>query len=358
MARVPGLVPAQDERHSRVPLRGRTPAPEAGDLRPQRLTPVATPVDTYSRPEAPDGNNNLLRLADSLAAFNPSLQRFMDTTSQVDPVDSLTAAQKFFIDNDEQTAIQKIKSGQAPELANMYGQQKMADWLVHRRMMLMSGQITEGAVNPEADDFDGWFSNQIAEDLEMIGEDRVAKSTYFSALSKGQDKLRVAFNEAKSERAKEIHSDMVYSGWVEKVRWETANGTAPMDIAKMIIDDKKSNKDFFGLTFNEQQERLLQLSSQMMMAENFDVAEALLTYEHEDGGYKGSLATSASFGAKAEAMRSQIADHRLKAANAAAAAEDEEALDGIIRAAINDGSFPLMGEATVRKPNGELHTYS
>lgn len=76
--RVAGLRPMGDRPSAGRRNSARVGTPTADNIRMPGVRPTARPVDTYSRPQAPEQGNAFRQLAEALGAVNPTIQNFLN----------------------------------------------------------------------------------------------------------------------------------------------------------------------------------------------------------------------------------------------------------------------------------------
>ena len=355
MANVPGLFPVQGApTQSRKPLGGRVPTPDAADIRPKGLTPVASPVDIYSRPEAPDKTNDLMVLADALASINPSIQKFMQAVQQ--PADSAAKARQLIQTTDPAVLAQRMKNKDVPvEFQNLEGMRVYAEERAYLDAQELLRRYNED-FDKDNGDLDQLFRDTTQEAFAQYGDDRAFREVYTKSLQSGWERLRAAHNEYLSGRVMEERSSSVFGAWYGRIDNMTAEGKPPAEVVESLMGDIPKNRDFLKLHPKEQQKMLLQLASQQATKGNFDVAKTILSFERSDGPYKGSLMSDLDLGKKAQSLYAEIEQEQVKARMKAQSAEAEAQVYDMARRMVDDGSILAVTDATIPDEKGEPKT--
>jgi hypothetical protein len=359
MARVPGLTSFDEDRPGSVRRsKGRVQAPSPSQMPDRRLSPVASPVDTYARPEAPPiGSNGWLSLAESLQSIQPSIGRFLKAT-EPEENDSIALARKYLQTTPKEQVEKDLKEGKAHPLANAKGMEVYGEYRRYADLEEVTRRINEGEFDPATGDIDSLFREVTSNSFKQFGNDRAFLRTYTEGLQNGWDKIKAGVNDIRSKKVMEQRTDTVFDTWHKRINFMSAEGKTPDEVAASVYADFTSNKDLLGLDFKDQQGMALQLADQFATQGKFNEAKALLKYERENGSYKGSLLSDKDLGQRATDLLGRIEAEELKARLKAQAAEAEAQLDGALLSKVQDGTITAVTDVQVPDEQGELKTYT
>ena len=351
MARVPGLVPVQQD-NSR-------PTQNAGRGRPNsqpsegiaRLGAVASPVDTFIRTTQEDsGATAFTQLAESLSGLAPVLGEFL----KKDPEDSAAAARKLVLTEGRDAIAEQIAAGNTPAaLQNVHGQRVWGE----ERANADAAELVR-RYNDEFDKDNGDLEALIKEvtggTLEAYGSDRAFSEVYTKAILGPLDRLRGSHGDHTSTKIATERRDNVFGAWSGRVENMTADGVAPAAIAASLFSDIKGNKDYYMLPERDQKELILTIADREATRGNFDVAKALL--RHEAGGQGSDLMSDAELAGKATGLYARIEDDQSRAATAAVADDAEAQLREEALAAMEDGNLSAITDAVIPDKSGGTKT--
>ncbi|QIX20592.1 hypothetical protein [Agrobacterium pusense] len=328
MVTLPGLRPIDEDRRSSEArgAKSRVQTPSSSNIRKPSLRPVASPVDTYARPEqAPIGSNGLEALAQSLASIQPSLQNFINVQDKAknQPLDAdYDAARTAMLGMSPDQRATAIKDGKVPALTTLAGREVAGERVAYdRSLAIMEAYNT--SFDKGSGDIDAFVQEQIKGDLEQYGNDPVFMGAYSKQITAVTDRLKGQAVEDRSTFEMEKRTGDVYEKWSAKASFELAEGKAPEDIVKDTFSDFGKNRDLLRLPFDKQQEMVLQLADQAATRGDLALAKTYLQFERQDGPYKGSLLTDAKLGNKANDLLSRI-DTAQQKLNLAKTAEEAE----------------------------------
>ncbi|SCW77036.1 hypothetical protein SAMN02927900_04755 [Rhizobium mongolense subsp. loessense] len=360
MARLPGLRPIDEERRRSGggQNRGRVRTPSADNIRVQGLSPSASPVDTYARPEqAPIGSNGWESLAKSLASIQPSINNFLNVQGQERQDDDVTAVRQAFLQKSPDEVRKAIKEGAVPGLTSLAGRELAGERLAYdRSLQLMSAYQTD--FDRQTGDVDAFVRDRIKDDLAEFGDDKVLMGAYSKQIAAFTEKLRNQSVDDRAQFVQDTRQGDVFERWSAKSTFNRAEGMAPVDVAAGMFGEFTKNQELLRIPFQKQQEMMLQLADQAATRGDYDLAKSILQHQRSDGPYKGSLMTDAKVGDTATKLFARIDADQMKDRMAADAAADEENLYSEGVKAAEAGAILGIGDAQVRDKNGELKTVS
>lgn len=357
MARVAGLTPfTEDLPGSARAKRGRANSPDPNQIKAPRLSPVASPVDTYSRPAAPPSDNHLESLAQALAGLNPALQRFSAAQMQ-EPSDSRAQALKVLQTMSRDQVAKGIKEGTIPEFQTMAGMEVYGEDRAYNDLNELERRWNEEA-DKDNGDVDQLIRDVTGPSLSTFGKDRAFLSTYTERIQNGLERFKANVAEYRSKRTLEGRADTVFGAWHGRAASMAAEGKAPADIAESIFGDFTKNKDFLRLPYKDQQAMVLQLADQTATKGNYDLAKALLAYERNDGPYKGSLMSDRELGQKATDLWGRIETDQARQRLKETADKAESQLDTLLISKVANGTISSLTDVQVPNAQGEMKTYT
>lgn len=356
MVQIPGLYPIGPSAASqeRISLRGRVAAPDAAQLRPSIAQPVASPVDTYVRPEVDGTNDDMSRLAAALADFNPSLKAFAKAR-QGTPEDARAKALKALQTADPVTLKEQVKSGAIPELQTLEGLKVFGEHQAYRDAAELTRLYNE-EFDKEGGNVDALFQQIVDKTYAEYGQDPAFLDTYAPVMQKTWENLRGVHADAQTEAEMTRRKDTVFSTWYNRVDFQMADGKTPAEIATGLFDDIPNNRDFLRLHPKEQQQMLLTLADQQATKGNFDVAKAIIEMERVDGGYRGSLLSDRDTSESAVRLMERIVGDEQRAFLQDQSVEAEAQLDAQILDQVNRGVILSTTDATIPGPDGKPKT--
>lgn len=300
-------------RPNRRSLGYRTQVSGADAVRPEGLQPVASPVDTYARPEQLDnGASGLEQLAKTLGAINPVLMGFVETVAP--KPDSGAAALRLIQTTDPKVLEQRMKSGDTPvEFQNAAGMAKFAEARAYQRLQELETRYNTG-FDRDNGNVNDLITEITGEDYAQFGQDKMFTEVYGRTFEQGRQKLLAAQTDYQNTKVISDRLNVVSSGWDGRITYAVANGVPAEQIAASVWADVPENRQFLALPPKEQQSVILQRADQEYQKGNFDVALALIQHERTDGPYKGSLLTDVEFGSRAGTLQSQIMAEQQKIA--------------------------------------------
>jgi hypothetical protein len=360
MQRVPGTFPLPQGSggiNLRTPIRGRVQTPDPSGLRAPTPQPVAAPVNTFVRPQAPDEDNRLASLARSLADFNPVLNGFLSDRAP-DPEDQAAAAQQFLQNNDPEAVEQMLRDGNVPvALQNVAAMGIYGEDFAHR--------MGRGLVEQFNTNFDPATMNPQAlldEALAGIPPELVGDRTFMEAFTGAFEPYRQTIFENSSERVTEQvlmeRQQTIYGAWMGRIDSALINGTSVLDSVYSIFSDIPANRDFLNLHPREQQGILMQMADVLFARGDYDAVQALLSSLRNDGAYQGSLMSDAQFGQTATVLWQRAEEQRVRAGQAQTHQAAVTQLGVQVDQFIQTGNIMGVQDAVIPGPDGQSMTIS
>ncbi len=322
MVTTPGLKPFREDRPDVDRADRAIPIPES-EQRPQRLQPVARPVDTYARPAPVPRDNDLTRLADSLSSLVPTLTRFGEQNAAVEN------------ENAEGNAIKRL-AGKTPQeqralidsdpmfrnaLAKAAGENQYAIAVAEEFVSRKREEFATGKFNPDTGDFNTWFNEGYQDVLKNVGPQ--AAKFFMQRLEAGRSALNGEFTKYRSDRTNSGVNDTIVKA-IDGIVGAAIDGGQPPEQAHLFIRGQmQTNNTLAGKTFPEQEAMLLQvLKARAAMLKpgspefqkTADMIVGIISADRgEVNGQKiGSLLNSASVGGEAAKIVTSLQDAGLK----------------------------------------------
>ncbi len=303
MALVPGLKEFSEDRPdvSRKPS-GRVVLKDASPGELPRLRPTATPVETYARPNKGVQDNSLSRLAESLAAFNPSLLRFseayMKDEDKVDAefnkrLNSMTPAE----------AMAKIKDGSDPEFSSRISKAKNQELFAARVAQdtfekAKEEWATENKDGLNVDDFIAKKNKEVLATYGGKGQEGFINE-YLRLVNPRWDSLRGAQTKHDVEKTNTEKMQGVTSLFQLTVENGRSAGKTPDEIAKTLRNEINGNRILAGLDPRQQEAELLNQTEIWANSGDYDLVKAVVSSKGTNGI---SLLDNRDHGAKAAAL--------------------------------------------------------
>lgn len=357
MARLPGLRPIDEERRRSGggQNRGRVSTPSAGNIRPQGLSPSASPVDTYARPEqAPVGSNGWESLAKALSGIQPSINQFIQVQGQANQggdadVNSVNA---FLIDKSPEERAKAIKEGNVPGLKTLVGREAAAERITYDAMSSLEAEFAT-SYDPATGNIDQWLGERVKPLIDQYGGDPLFKNAFATKLSPFVDKLKGKAGELRTTAQNEALQGSIFEKWYSKDNFQLTQGAAPQEIVASTFADFDKNQRAGGIDFKTQQGMVLQRATQLAAEGKYDLATEYLKYQRQDGPYKGNLLSDAQYGQQATALQDRINTEQQKlAAQERSRLANEQLIMDAKEIALKGGLAGIQ-DAEVPTPDGQ-----
>lgn len=330
MAKLPGLSAFTDDHpdvsQARPSPRGRLRDP-APDQNPA-LRPVASPVETYARPERVPQDDNLNRLSQSLAALNPALASFSDTFKEdrEDAIRSRIATTYQNLSSAE--ALEKMKTD--PDAETQVGQKLLGKYQARGAAEELSRELAEKLATSDRDslDIDAFTREQRAKALAANAGNPYFAQEFDGAFHASVAGAKSKMTEYRVGQEMERRAETVQTGWLGTVDKGVKGGNSAVEIAGAIRDSYGSNRRFLQMSYGDQDRMVVQfvdalrskMESDPTNADRYmDVARQLVASDRTgaDGQKLGTIASSSTIGSQAtariaalEGIYGQIRDRR------------------------------------------------
>ncbi|MBZ5882538.1 hypothetical protein, partial [Escherichia coli] len=212
MARLPGLRPIDEERRRSGggQNRGRVRTPSADNMSVGNLSPSASPVDTYARPEqAPIGSNSWEALAKSLSGIQPSINNFLNVKGTERQDDDISSVRQAFLEKSPEDVRKAIKEGTVPGLTSLAGRELAGERLAYDRSLAIMGAY-QTDFDRQTGDVDAFVRDRIKDDLAEFGNDKVLMGAYSKQMASFTEKLRTQSGDDKSTYQQDVRQGTLF----------------------------------------------------------------------------------------------------------------------------------------------------
>ncbi len=299
MAKLPGLS-RQDDRPSvdganRGRVQVRNPI---GDV---ALQPQARPVDTYSRPQAPNsGANGLQQLATALAQVSPSLQTFLDNTEAKAKKDAEDRAMRRIGGMSFAEAREAVESGKMTEMENPWFKaavmKQYGERLAYERVNELTTEY-ETNFDKNGGDLDSFIREKTAGDLEQYGDSPHFTSAYGHVMDQFGQRANATQAQYKTEQVKQDTISGVYDTFNGQARALLSEGKTPAEVVDALRGKYEGNRKLLHVDFKEQDREMVRLAESFANEGNLDMAKAILNGDRRgaDGTALGPLSANREF---------------------------------------------------------------
>lgn len=293
MARLPGLTPFTEDRPQPASrIKQGVPRQDARIQAPG-LRPSASPVDTYSRPAAPQPDPVLDGIADALAPWGPALARF-GTIRQAQDEDTADAyARRKSLEAGSPEAFAAMMETD-PRLKTDMGRAAAQRVSGMQNSTLALADIQNAYVN-DFDKANGNFDAFVAEKVKPYLGDRANDPSYvksfMDSIDPGLRQLRAGYSGYKAQEQYAANQQTLQDAFLSVARNSAAAGATPEDQAKAIFGEFYGNKRLLGMSFQDQGKAAVQLAATLAEEGNYDLVRALATMDRTgaDGTKLGKL---------------------------------------------------------------------
>lgn len=298
--RVPGLRPHSDRPSSGGTLKGRPQAPTADQLQTPGLKPTASPVDTYARPQAPSGDNNLLNFANALASISPSLNNYLQEESGRRQQEMEDLANRRFAGMSFEEAHSAVESGSIREMENPWFQaafmKQYGERLAYHRMNELS-RAYETDFDKVNGDLDAFIAEAMRADLEQYGDNRFFTASYNQLMQNFNVKAQASQAEYQTGLMVNETQNGVYDTFLGMTRQMMTEGATPEEIFNAIRGRYEDNHQMLHVSFKDQDAELLRVASTLAEEGHYEMVEAILKTPRQgaDGMSLGTLAENRDF---------------------------------------------------------------
>lgn len=300
MTKVAGLTPFTEDRPS-VSGRnsGRVEVPQS-NIRPQRLSPTANPVNRYARPAIPDGNNNWKRLAESLSTFNPKIREMLDQQAEEEKLEAENLANRRLGGMSFEEANEAVKAGTIPEMSNPWFKaafmKQYGERLGHQRASEIAAYY-ETEFDRENGNLDQYIAERMKEDLDEYGSDKFFSSSYLGVMNRFNVSAQGKHQEHLTEQTKNETFQGAYETFLGTARQLMDEKATPQEIVDALKNKYQGNNDLLKIPYHEQDKELLRVAQTLAEEGNLDLVREILNSEqfNADGSPRSSLATNREF---------------------------------------------------------------
>ncbi|RTL93880.1 hypothetical protein EJV44_15530 [Ancylobacter aquaticus] len=360
MAKLPGLVPVNEDRISgpRRTRASRRVAPEIVEARP--LRPTAAPVNTYVRPPEAPRSNDLLDVAAALQSFSPVLTQAFENMEAKQAASAEAAVAQSTVEELQA----HVRAGTSPisssPIAAKAFAKSAAQQLAVRRLSEAQAAWDGGDFDRDNGDFDAFLAEAARGDLEGIA-DEDAKNAYGGVFNKFSPRLRAQATEYKVKREKDTALTAVGDTWFAAVSAGITEGKSPAELQAALRGQYGQYKDTMGLQPQELDAVVLGVARRL--AENPNNEAYVEHFLNDTRGGVGSIAAKQDTGPaaqviinRAQASTAAYQKEQLRLQNKAAADRDAALLESRVEVAAENGTLSLMVPADVRTESGDTKT--
>lgn len=326
---------------------------QAPQLRPVGLQPTALPGSTFVRPAQQQAGGNLRALADSLGGLNSALQNYSATVkAQEEDPDSrdnrLWKAKRQTMTYEELTA--DVKAGTANGIRvredaqmQLLGEKAASDQRVEMEKFFFGGGFDLATGDPEAA-----YQEKLAEYADNLPDD-FSKAAYYRAMEPHRQQLMANLGKQKVSYMEGQRNTAVVDSFRNVIDDGLAGGKlSAMQIAQSVFARSASNRDFLGLSGDEQNETIYAIAEEYAAKGRPDLVEALLreTRTGADGEVLPAIGNIAKYSTNSIKLAELAKDVRDKKAR-----EDGVATHTLVRDMVAAGTF-TAAEAEKLKGKG------
>jgi hypothetical protein len=298
--RVNGLRPMGDRPSAGRRNSARVEAPTAAGIRAPGLRPTASPVDVYSRPQAPTQGNAFSQLAEALGAVNPAISNFFNEEAARQRKDAEDRAMKRIGGMSFAEARSAVDSGM-PEMDNPWFKaafmKVMGERTAYNRMNELSAEYATDPNRHEID-FSEFVRSKSAEDLEAFNDPHF-DAGYLPLMGNYEATGAAKHTEVQSARTMEEAQANVFGVFLGQAQQASAEGKDPATAASDLFARYSSQEEFLRLDRNQQDALMMNVIDTLANEGDWEMVDALLKHERVDEyGNKGSLGSSPQYSTK------------------------------------------------------------
>lgn len=312
MIKLPGLS-RQDERPSvgganRGRVQVRNPI---GDV---ALQPQARPVDTYSRPQAPNsGPSGLEQLAGALAQVSPSLQNFLENNAAKAQKNAEDRAMRRIGGMSFQEARDAVNSGKMREMDDPWFKAafmtQYGERLAYERANELSNEY-ETRFDKNGGDLDGLIRSRTSDDLDQYGGDPHFTRSYTKVMDGFSARAKTTQAQHKSEQVKQDTVSGIYDTFHGEATSLRDAGKSPQEIVDALRERYEGNRKMLHVDFKAQDKEMVRLAEAFGDKGDMEMVNAILNSDRKgaDGTILSPLSANREF--QADAVRIQNAAKR------------------------------------------------
>lgn len=317
--KVAGLRPMGDRPTAGRRNTARVEGPTAANMRTPGLKPVARPVDTYSRPEAPQQGNDWLDLARGLGELNPEIKTMIgeDIARQQESAEDRALRRIGGMSFEE--ARSAVDSGAISEMDNPWFKSAFMRVLGERTAYNTINDLSERyATDPNRHEID--FSTFVRENAsnDLAGFDDPSFSAgYLPAMNNFEASGAAKHADIRSARAVEEAQANVFGVFLGQAKQLSSEGKDPATIARELFARYDGHEEFLRLDRNQQDELMYSAIDTLASEGDWELVQALLQEPRVDEyGNTTTLGSSPSHAPKVasivEKARDQYAQRSLE----------------------------------------------
>ncbi|WGD31651.1 hypothetical protein AncyloWKF20_07485 [Ancylobacter sp. WKF20] len=363
MAKLPGLVPVNEDSLQAGPRRSRAPRRVAPDpIEERALRPMAAPVNTYVRPPEPQRGNDLLDLAQALQGLSPTLQQAfanMETKQKA-------SAQAEVAQLSEAQLKQHVLAGTAPATVTGAGRKEFdrlgAQQVAINRVTALQSAWESGEFDRDTGDFDAFIAQAAQEDLKGI-TDPEARAAYGAVLNKFGPNLRARQTEYRVKKERDTALNMVGDKWFAGVAAGISEGKTPEELQAALRAEYPHLKDTLNLSPQDLDGVVLNVTRRLAETPGND--RYVEHFLNDTRGGVGSIAAKQDAGPtaqviinKAQATTAAHQREQLRLQNKANADKDEAVVQSRLEVAAENGTLAFMTPVEVRTESGDTKSVS
>lgn len=302
---VNGLRPMGDRPTTGRRNQSRIDAPTAEGIRAPGLRPTARPVDTYSRPEAPEQGNEWLSLANALGQINPTITNYLNEESARQQKDAEDRALRRIGGMSYEEARSAVDSGAISEMDNPWFKSAFMKVLGERTAYATMNTLSEQyATDPNRHeiDFSSYVRESASSDMEAY-DDPHFNAGYLPLIGNFEASGAQKHTDVRSARAVEEASANIFGAFLGRTQSALADGKDPKAFAGELFASYTENEQFLRLDRNQQDAVMMNVISTIAEEGDWEMVNALLSQERTDEyGNASSLGASPAYSTKVAAI--------------------------------------------------------
>lgn len=299
MTKISGLSPFADDAPQNLRRDQQGVSIPGMDLRAPRLSPRASPVETYTRPAAPP-RDTTQELVDSLATFNSGLTRFSSAYQEANKEDDTARANRILAGARSPEEVNKLIDTN-PDLKTALGKAASMRFAAQQNAALAIQSIStdyQNGFDKQNGNFDAFAVERYKPFLDRYGDNPEYVKTFLEHLQPGLARMKAGDVGLKSQQQydqKQQSLTDVFGVVVEKAKADGGDATAQ---AAALNRAMNGNAHFMSMPLQDQRKALAGYMSTAAAAGNYDLVNALanMKVKNPDGsehtlltdGYVGS----------------------------------------------------------------------
>ncbi|KAB0573123.1 hypothetical protein [Brucella pituitosa] len=266
-----------------------------------QLQPQARPVDTYSRPQAPEtGGSGLMQLSEALAQISPNLQSFLADRTDKAKKDAEDKANRRLSGMSFEEARSAIDSGKMSEMDNPWFKAAAMNQIGERLAYTRVNELTkeyETNFDKDKGDLESFIRERMAGDLEKYGDSPHFVRAYNTIMNNFSVKANTIQAQHQTEQIKQDTISGVYDVFSGKARTMLGEGKSEAEVVAALRAEYSGNRELLKIDYKDQDREMVRLAESFANEGNVKMAEAILNSERtgDDGTKLGSLASNREF---------------------------------------------------------------